>query len=626
MENVAVDWVGAAIGGAVGAAAWAGSQLWNVGSSVVDTVVDAVQSLQPSPYEEWLNAPTVQSTATTLDFRDPRNETNNVPTMEEIITNAAYQETQTGIQSPLGPEGPNETQVIPPLNQYQDPQSPMTPDYLEIPEKYPVKPLGSNVILSYYTTGTYNPDSDPGIKVIPIFRGMRLRGSVKRGNQMVYTAVPKQKNDGSVSWTLKIQSMLGTTVVDNWSIDAGSTPPSDGEIGQLIRIDEISQEFDMFDSSNFFPGTRVRRYSLSTPDIPPQIESFPELIFKPQAPQLQTNDSWIQTDWNTPVVGQPPGLNGFFPQANIPTLPPTVIPLPTNNPSKAPVIGTNGLPVLTIVNQPVTPIDVHVVNGVPVNSGAIRNDISSVAKEIGRIESKAASIMGNLPSSNSGFDWTALWLALNALAELFEQPLPAADYALTGVCEDVDENGNQPRTEVNLPEQKWADRVIALGDMMPTLLQAQKNYKQPICEPQSSIPEGDWRTISFRSAETSPYGKSRLRKRFRYLSVSGNDVGTVVDHWKDFTWESGPYRVRWIGKSWRTPEVWAATEAEGQRVIQHAAREAGFSPLEDGRWSTRVSSSARLGVSGQMSVDVTGGYYWITARDGSSNRPIVAMT
>ena len=88
----------------------------------------------------------------------------------------------------------------------------------------------------------------------------------------------------------------------------------------------------------------------------------------------------------------------------------------------------------------------------------------------------------------------------------------------------------------------------------------------------------------------------------------------------------GPYRVRWIGSTWRSPEIWAASESEGQRVIQHAAAEAGFGPLEGGRWSTRLSSSGRQGVPGTMRVDTTKGFYWITARDGSDQRPIVALT
>ena len=143
--------------------------------------------------------------------------------------------------------------------------------------------------------------------------------------------------------------------------------------------------------------------------------------------------------------------------------------------------------------------------------------------------------------------------------------------------------------------------------------------------PEEPVIQGQFRTISFRSDETSPFGKSRLRKRLRYRGSEGVELSALVDHWRDFSWQSGSVRVRHTGASWGTPEVWAATEDEGKRVILHAAREAGIDPNQVGRWSARGSDSSRLGVSDTMRVDTTGGYYWITARDGSDQRPIVAV-
>ena len=198
----------------------------------------------------------------------------------------------------------------------------------------------------------------------------------------------------------------------------------------------------------------------------------------------------------------------------------------------------------------------------------------------------------------------------------------AGSFTLQAPC-DVDENGNPLTYTVDFPAESAQDRLLSWQVAQANLLQQHLDWKTPICRDTPTL-EGDFRTISFRSDETSPFGKSRLRKRFRYRSVSGNDLSAIVDHWKDFTWEGGPYRVRWVGPTWRTPEVWAASEAEGQRVIQHASREAGFDPLETGEWRTRVSSSTRLGVVSNFRVDTTGGYYWITARDGSDQRPIVA--
>lgn len=146
------------------------------------------------------------------------------------------------------------------------------------------------------------------------------------------------------------------------------------------------------------------------------------------------------------------------------------------------------------------------------------------------------------------------------------------------------------------------------------------------CGDTPPVLEGEFRTISFRSDETSPYGKSRLRKRFRYRSVSGYGLSEVVDHWRDFNYEAGPVCVIHSGGSWGTPQVWAATADEGKRVIRHAAAEAGFDPDTTGKWTITGSSSARVGVGGTMRVDTKGGYYWITSRDGSNQRPTVALT
>ena len=144
--------------------------------------------------------------------------------------------------------------------------------------------------------------------------------------------------------------------------------------------------------------------------------------------------------------------------------------------------------------------------------------------------------------------------------------------------------------------------------------------------PEKPVQEGDYRTISFRSDETSPFGKSRLRKRFKYRSKSGLDLGAVVDHWADFEFAAGPVAVGHVGSALGSPQVWAATADEGKRVIRHAGGEAGIDPDQVGEWRIGSSDNARYGVSGQMRVDTTGGYYWITARDGSNARPIVART
>jgi len=214
-------------------------------------------------------------------------------------------------------------------------------------------------------------------------------------------------------------------------------------------------------------------------------------------------------------------------------------------------------------------------------------------------------------------------LLFDQIQELFDAPQPGITYQMTAPC-DKDENGDPLVWEKVIPSAPLGDalglRITALHEQMNQHLA----WKTPICNEKPEL-VGEWRTISFRSEKTSPYGKSRLRKRFRYRSTSGLGLGEIVDHWKDFTFESGPVIVCHSGSSWGTPQVWASTADEGKRVIRHAAGEAGIDPDQVGRWVVSSSSSARVGVSDTMRVDTKGGYYWITAREGSNGRPIVAQ-
>ena len=236
------------------------------------------------------------------------------------------------------------------------------------------------------------------------------------------------------------------------------------------------------------------------------------------------------------------------------------------------------------------------------------------------------------PDKDPGSDDWWKFLAAGAAAEitgavldsLFAKRYPGLIYRMVSVCEK-DESGEpiSEAVEVPIPDLPAPDAQLARLDAIVELLQAGKNFKQPICNDRPKL-EGDWRTISFRSTQSSPYGKSCIRKRFRYRSLSGIGLGALVDHWKDFTWTTGPVIVSHQGYSWGTPQVWAVTADEGKRVIQHAAREAGFDAYQVGEWGISNSASSRYGVSLPVKVDTTGGYYWITARDGSDGRPIVA--
>ena len=213
----------------------------------------------------------------------------------------------------------------------------------------------------------------------------------------------------------------------------------------------------------------------------------------------------------------------------------------------------------------------------------------------------------------------------SAISDAFATPYPGAIYRMVSVCEkDASGEPISEAVEVPIGFLPAPEAQIARLDAIVELLQASKNFKQPVCPDERPTLEGNWRTISFRSTQSSPYGKSCIRKRFRYRSLSGIGLGELVDYWKDFTWTTGPVCVTHKGYSWGTPQVWAVTADEGKRVIQHAAGEAGFDANQVGQWGISHSSSSRYGVSLPVKVDTTGGYYWITDRDNSNGRPIVA--
>lgn len=214
-------------------------------------------------------------------------------------------------------------------------------------------------------------------------------------------------------------------------------------------------------------------------------------------------------------------------------------------------------------------------------------------------------------------------LIFNQLSSLLEIPYPGVEYRLNPSCESAD----PPELPVvlEIPPLKGLDAALTRIDALVPLLQGQKDLKQPICSDRPTL-LGDWRTISFRSTTVSPFGKSRLRKRFRYRSLSGTELAPIVDHWIGFSWEAGPVCVIHKGASWGTPQVWASSIDEGKRVIRHAGTEAGIDPDNVGEWVVSGSSSPRIGVGGTMEVDTSGGFYWITARDGSDERPLVSET
>ena len=214
---------------------------------------------------------------------------------------------------------------------------------------------------------------------------------------------------------------------------------------------------------------------------------------------------------------------------------------------------------------------------------------------------------------------------IQLLNQLLVNPISGQTYALNSICElDDDGNPTTKTVEREIPSLSPLLSIATRVDALVPLLQGQKDFKQPVCPPVK--PQGEFRTIGFISENRSPNGRDYLRKRLRYRSVSGLGLNELIDYWKDFQFDAGPVTVKHRGASWGTITVWAASADEGKRVIRHAAGEALIDADQVGRWEVSGSSSSRLGMPGKMKVNTRGGYYWITARDDSNNRPRVGTT
>lgn len=116
-----------------------------------------------------------------------------------------------------------------------------------------------------------------------------------------------------------------------------------------------------------------------------------------------------------------------------------------------------------------------------------------------------------------------------------------------------------------------------------------------------------------------------LRKVFRYRDQAGATLEEHTEHWRTFQWEAGPVCVIHKGAAWGVPQVWAASVAEGKRVIRHAGVIAGVDPDQVGEWIVTGSLNPRYGKTGTMGVKVLrGGYLSVTKRDGPDGLPEVA--
>jgi hypothetical protein len=209
--------------------------------------------------------------------------------------------------------------------------------------------------------------------------------------------------------------------------------------------------------------------------------------------------------------------------------------------------------------------------------------------------------------------------------KLLEEKAPAIVYRVVSVCEtDAQGEPISQSREVAIPQLPVLDGLLARMDAMDVLMQGLKDFKQPICEPElQQAPTGRTINVRWRSEEASPYSGDRLRKLFRYRDQTGKDLSLHTEHWKDFHWLSGSWMVISTGLSWGKPQVWAGSEAEGKRVLAHAAQIAGVDlSSSKHKWVVREVTGLRANPVLRMRVDRSAqGTPWVTERDGPTGLP-----
>jgi hypothetical protein len=212
----------------------------------------------------------------------------------------------------------------------------------------------------------------------------------------------------------------------------------------------------------------------------------------------------------------------------------------------------------------------------------------------------------------------------DAIQDAFATKYPGLIYRMVSVCEkDASGEPISEAVEVPIPDLRAPDAQLARLDAIVELLQAHKNFKQPVCPNEKSKVEGDWVTLRFESDEPSPNSNRAIRKLLRYRSKSGAELGSITDYWRGFTWTTGPVIVTHADAWWGQPKCWAVSADEGKRVLRHAAGEAGIDPDQVGRWIISGSRDPRYGVSLPVTFADLDGGPWVAQRDGPSGPALI---
>ena len=207
------------------------------------------------------------------------------------------------------------------------------------------------------------------------------------------------------------------------------------------------------------------------------------------------------------------------------------------------------------------------------------------------------------------------------LDQLFMTVYPETSKSIYAACQ-FKEDGTPEEYTINFPAQTYQDRVLDSLTAQVDFAQQFFLWETPICQPCRTPVTGDPVTLNWRSDEPSPISGRRTRKLLTYFDQTGKDLAAHVEHWRNFSFQAGPVVVSPCECELGRPQVWAATEGEGKRVILHAAQIAGVD-LSKVEWVVSTPASARLGVGGTMRIHRDRfGTLGVTKRAGSSGFPM----
>jgi hypothetical protein len=114
-------------------------------------------------------------------------------------------------------------------------------------------------------------------------------------------------------------------------------------------------------------------------------------------------------------------------------------------------------------------------------------------------------------------------------------------------------------------------------------------------------------------------------KRLGYRAQVPVSQESQAEHWQGFTFTGGPWQVIYRGP-WGSWQVWASSEAEGRRVLEHACAAASVDPLDPlGSWSVNLSESPRHQRVATYRVADRFGLPVVTVRPGPDGPPLIGL-